>query len=183
MVLANLMGGGRRRAVDSRVISKSYVGVTDGDANYNTSALVSAIIELNTGNSAFTKIWEKTVPAGQQIAWGHGRADLPRNQSFSWAAFIDAGTGFEDGTLRLQVSNARETKVLYIAEFDTRELHTVTSTTLVTAQPTDIDSKQPLPFTGIWVNEDSRLQLMFKTSVQTTTVDQAGFAFGVTIRQ
>ena len=184
MVLANLMGGGRRRAVDSRVISKSYVGVNDGDSAYDTSGELATIVQANTANTtSFTKIWQKTIPAGQQIAWGHGRADLPRNQGFLWWAAIDTGTDAEQGTLRIQVANSRETKILFVGEFDTRELNTGTATTLATMQPSDIDSKQPLPFTGIWVNEDSFLQLYFRTHTPGTTVDGVGFSIPVTIRQ
>lgn len=175
--------GGRRPRQDNSIISKSYVGVTEGDSAYDTSAEVAAIIQANTANTAFTKIYELTVPAGQMIAWGSGRADLPRNQGFAWFAAIDAGTGFEEGILRVVVANARETRSQYIAEFDSRSLHTTTSTSLVTAQPSDIDSKQPMPFSGVWVREDSKLQLWFKTTIQTTTVDQVGFSLPVSIRQ
>lgn len=183
-MLANLLGGRRTsRAAPSGTISNSYFGVTDGDAAYDTSAEVAAIVEANTANSAFTKIWEHTVPAGQMVAWGHGSPNQQRNQGYLWFAAIDAGVGFEEGTLRLLRSNARETFKDFIAEYDTRALHTTTATSLTTAQPTDINSKTPLPFTGKWVKEDSKLQLEFKTHTATTTVDQTDFSIPVTIWQ
>lgn len=183
MVLARLFQTPKQQVDQGAVMSNSFVGVTDGDGPFDTSAEVAAIIEANTANASFTKIWEKTIPAGQLIAWGHGNPNQQRNQGYMWFAAIDAGTGFEDGILRLQVANARETRLQFIAEFDTRELHTATSTTLVTAQPLDINEKRPLPFTGMWVKEDSRLQLFFRSTVVTTTVDQTGFSIPVTILQ
>jgi len=39
--------------------------VGDGDAAFNTSAEVATIIQANTANASFTKIWEMTVPAQQ----------------------------------------------------------------------------------------------------------------------
>jgi hypothetical protein len=47
---------------------------------------------------------------------------------------IDAGTGFEDGILRLSVTNATRTNSVVVAEFNTANMHTVTSTTLITAR-------------------------------------------------
>lgn len=183
MVLANLLGMGQKSRRDDGLVSNSYVTVEDGDGAFDTSAEVAAIVEANTGNASFTKIWEKTVPAGQMIAWGHGNPNQQRNQGYLWFAAVDEATGFEDGTLRLVVSNARETRTQFVAEYDTKALHTTTSTTIVTAQPGDIDSKTPLPFTGLWVKEDSKLQLYFVTKTVTTTVDQCNFSIPVTILQ
>ena len=144
-MLQQLFGGNRTRrstgaAAPAGIVSNSFLNVTDGDTGvYSTSALVAAIIQANTANTSFTKIWEKTVPAGQMIGWGHGSAMSSAGRpGMVWFAALDAGTGFEDGTLRLQVSNARDTRVLFISENDTRSLHTVTSTSMATAQPTDI---------------------------------------------
>ena len=190
MVLANLFGqrnGGRRRSqgagLPAGVMSNSYFGVTDGDAAFDTSAEVAAIIQANTTNTSFTKIWEHTVPAGQMIAWGHGSPNQQRNQGYIWFAALDVGTGFEDGVLQLKVANARETRNQFVSEYDTRALHTTTSTTMVTAQPLDINAKTPLPFTGLWVKEDSRMQLWFRSTIVTTTVDATDFSIPVTILQ
>ncbi len=188
-MLQQLFGGGRPQrtapSAPAGVLSNSYVNVTDGDVGtYNTSALVAAIIQANTGNTSFSKIWEKTVSAGQMIGWGHGSAmSAAGRPGMIWFAAMDVGTGFEDGTLRLQVSNARDTRVLFIAEYDTRALHTVTVTSMATAQPTDILGMTPLPFTNQYVKEDSKLQLFFRTSTATTTVDATDFSIPVQILQ
>ena len=189
-MLQQLFGGNRTRrstgaAAPAGIVSNSFLNVTDGDATFNTSALVAAIIEANTANTvSFSKIWEKTVPARQMIGWGHGSAiSAAGRPGYVWFAALDAGTGFEDGTIRLQVSNARDTRVLFISEYDTRSLHTVTSTSMATAQPTDILGMLPLPFSNQYVKEDSKLQLFFRTSSATTTVDQCDFSIPVQILQ
>lgn len=162
----------------------SSVTVVDGDAAYNTSAEVAALIEANTSSNAFALIWEKTVPAQQVIYWGYGDPNQQRNQSFNWFAAIDAGTGFEDGTLRLSLTNATRTNSKVVHEFNTANMHTTTSTSLVTAQPSDINSKAPLPLQAlVAAGEDSLLQLHFKTASATTTVDQCNFSIGITIVQ
>ena len=189
-MLQQLFGGNRTRrstgaAAPAGIVSNSYLNVTDGDAGvYSTSALVAAIIQANTANTSFSKVWEKTVPAGQMIGWGHGSAiSAAGRPGYVWFAAMDVGTGFEDGTLRLQVSNARETRILFVSEYDTRSLHTVTSTSMATAQPTTIDSMIPLPFSNQYVKEDSKLQLFFRTSSATTTVDATDFSIPVQILQ
>ena len=99
-------------------------------------------------------------------------------------AAIDAGTGFEDGILRLSVTNATRPNSVVVAEFNTANMHTPTATNLTTAQPTAINAKVPLPLqTAIAAGEDSYLQLHFKTQSATTTVDQCNFSLGITIVQ
>jgi len=86
--------------------------------------------------------------------------------------------------LRLSVTNATRTNSVVVAEFNTANMHTVTSTTLVTAQPVDINAKVPLPLqTAIAAGEDSYIQLHFKTQSATTTVDQCNFSIGITVVQ
>ena len=41
------------------------VTVADGDAAYDTSAEVAALVEAGSAGGNFTLIWEKTVPAQQ----------------------------------------------------------------------------------------------------------------------
>ena len=41
------------------------VTIVDGDAAYNTSAEVAAIIEAGSAAQNFNLIWEKTIPAQQ----------------------------------------------------------------------------------------------------------------------
>ena len=97
---------------------------------------------------------------------------------------MDAGTGFEDGILRLQISNATETSRKTLAEFNTTLMHTQTNTSLATATPTSVNDMMPLPEQiATAAGEDSLLQLLFKSQSVTTTVDQTNFSIGVTIYQ
>ena len=185
-LMGNMFGGGRRSngGIPAGMrATNSYVSVTDGDAAYNTAAEVAAIIQANTANAAFTLIWEKTIPAGALYAWGHGNPNQQRNQGYLWFVALDTNIDFEEGVLRLQIANSRDTRVEYVQEFDTRRTHLTTVTTVVTARPTDINTMLPVPFTGDWVKEDSKLQLWFKTQEAGTTVDTVGFSIPVTILQ
>jgi recombination DNA repair RAD52 pathway protein len=84
----------------------------------------------------------------------------------------------------LSVTNATRTNSVVVAEFNTANMHTVTSTNLTTAQPTDINAKVPLPLqTAIAAGEDSYIQLHFKSQSVTTTVDQTNFSIGITVVQ
>ena len=97
---------------------------------------------------------------------------------------MDEGTGFEDGSLRLVISNATGTKVTTVKEFNTSLMHTTTNTNLGTAVPSGTDQLTPLPEqTIIAAGEDSLLELHFKTASPTTTVDACNFSLGVTIYQ
>ena len=73
---------------------------------------------------------------------------------------------------------------MVVAEFNTANMHTTTSTNLTTAQPSDINAKVPLPLqTAIAAGEDSYIQLFFKSQSVTTTVDQTNFSLGITVVQ
>jgi hypothetical protein len=163
---------------------KSSFTVADGDAAYNTSAEVAALVEANTATGVYALIWQHTVPAQQIIRWGYGDPGLQRLVSYNWFAAMDAGTGFEDGILRLQISNATETTRKTLAEFNTTLMHTQTNTSLATATPSSVNDMMPLPEQiATAAGEDSLLQLLFKTQTATTTVDQCNFSIGVTIYQ
>lgn len=159
--------------------------VADGDAAYDTSAEVATLVEANTGSGVFALIWQKTVPAQQIIRWGSGNANQQRNQGFVYFFALDAGTGFEEGLLRLQVANATETRITTVQELNSSNLHTTTNTNATTATPTDISNMRPLPEAVNFpaAGEDSKLQLMFKTQSATTTVDVCNFNIPVTIYQ
>jgi hypothetical protein len=158
--------------------------VASGDAAYNTSAEVAALIQANSTSGVFALIWERTIPAQQIVRWGSGSSAFQLLVSYNWFAAIDAGTGFEDGTLRLAISNATGTKVTVVKEFNTTLMHTATATSLATAVPQGTDQLTPLPEqTQIAAGEDSKLQLLFRTETATTTVDQTNFSIGVTIYQ
>lgn len=157
---------------------------TDGDAAYNTSAEIAALVEANTASANFAKIWEKTIPAQRYYRWGHGSPNQQRNQGYMHFAALDIGTGFEEGILRLVQTNANETRTLVVVEINTQRLHTATSTTEATATPNSIDQLYPLPEQPFpLVGEDSKLQIWFKTTVATTTVDGVTFSIPVTIYQ
>jgi len=160
------------------------VTVVDGDAAYNTETEVGTLVEAGSAAQVFNLIWEKTVPAQQVIYWGYGDPNQQRNQSFNWWAALDPTTGFEDGILRLSVTNATRTNSVVVAEFNTANMHATDNTSLTTAQPTDINSKVPLPLqTAIAAGEDSYIQLHFKTQSPTTTVTVVNFSLGITVVQ
>lgn len=159
--------------------------VGDGDAAYNTSALVAAIIEANTANTAFTLIWQRTVPAQQIIAWGSGSPNQQRNQGFIHFFALDVAVGFEEGILRIQIANAQNTKTRVVKQLNSQRLHTTDSTTAITATPTDINTMVAFPELVNFpkVGEDSLLQLFFRTNIVTTTVDACEFSIPNTTYQ
>ena len=158
--------------------------VGDGDATFNTSALVAAIIEANTANVSFTKIWERTIPAQQIVGWGSGLASQQRNQGYMHFFALDVGTGFEEGILRLTVSNSSEMRSRTVFEANTQRLHTTTATTAITATPTDINQMVALPLLRApKAGQDDLIQLWFRTTIATTTVDACEFSIPATIWQ
>ena len=160
----------------------STLVVTDGDASFDTAAEVSAIVQANTANSQFSKIWQKTVPAQQKIRWGSGSPNQQRNQGFVVFFALDVGTDFEELTVRLVVANALETRSRMVFEFQTQRTHAGT-TTVVGATPTDINAMLPLPAQKGLAGEDSLLQIWSKTTVQGTTCDYVTFQLPETIFQ
>mgnify|MGYP005828485869 FL=1 len=82
------------------------------------------------------------------------------------------------------MTNATRTNSVVVAEFNTANMHATDNTSLTTAQPTDINSKVPLPLqTAIAAGEDSYIQLHFKTQSPTTTVTVVNFSLGITVVQ
>lgn len=158
--------------------------VTDGDTPFNTSTKVSAIIEANTANLSFTKIWERTIPAQQIVGWGSGLASQQRNQGFMHFFALDIATGFEDGQLRLLVANSSEMRARTVLEVNTQRLHTTDPTTAITATPTDINTMLALPVLAApKAGQDDVIQLWFRTTITTTTVDACNFSIPGTIWQ
>lgn len=164
---------------------KSHVGVTDGDAAYDTVAEVVAIIGALAAGSVWTLIWQMTVPAQQRIAWGFGSPALPHNQGYMWFCSLDVNADFQVGVLRLVQANARETNVLTVAEIDDTRLHGPTVTTLATATPTNINEMMALPEKVEFpiVGEDSKLQLWYRCIVAATAEDGLGFSIPITVYQ
>jgi len=159
--------------------------VGDGDAAFNTSAEVAALIESNTAVAGFTLCWQRTVPAGQLVRWGAGSPNQQRNQGFMHFFAADLTTGIEEGILRLAVANPTQTELKIVAEFNTQRLHTTTNTTAITLTPTDINSMVALPeqVRSPAAQEDSLLQLFFSSRIVTTTVDACEFSIPATIYQ
>lgn len=181
--LGNL--GATKTQKASQMPYRAHVGITDGDAAYDTMAEVLAIIGALAAGSAWTKIWEKTVPAQQQIRWGFGSPATPHNQGYMWFCSIDTNVDFQVGVLRLCQANARETKVFAVLEVDDTRLHTATVTTLATATPTSINDMIALPEKIEFpkVGEDSKLQLRYRCVATATAEDNVGFSIPVTIYQ
>jgi len=134
-----------------RIARKKLVGfqtdlvVSSGDAAYDTSAECAAIIQANTSVQSFSLFWELTVPAQQILAWGYGTPSAQRNQGYMWMYAADLSTGFEEGNLRLVISNARSTRVQVVKELNTQRLHTTNPATDITATPTDINTMIAMP--------------------------------------
>jgi len=174
-----------------RIAQRKLVGfasdlvVTDGSAAYDTAAEVAAIVQANTANAAFSLIWEMVVPAQQILAWGSGSPSQQRNQGFLWFYAIDTGTDFEDGNLRLVISNARSTRVRVVKEMNSQRLHTTNAGSLILATPTDISTMIALPEQVAFpkVGENSLMQLFFQTTSPGTTVDAVNFSIPYTTYQ
>nr|BEL00731.1 hypothetical protein DMOBY_05840 [Dehalococcoides mccartyi] len=188
MVLGNILGSilpSRQVAAPAAPVGYgSHVGITDGDAAYNTAAEVYGA--LGAAGAGYYKIWEKTVGAQKGIRWGFGSPLTPYNQGYMWFALLDAGTGFTTGVLRLCQSDANETINLVVKEMDdTNRLHTTTNTSITTAQPSDMAVMTALPEQTHRpiVGEDSKLQLKYAAIARPAAEDAAGFSIPVTIFQ
>lgn len=164
---------------------KSHFGITDGDVAYDTMAEVLAIIGALAAGSVWTLVWEKTVPAQQQIRWGFGSPAQPMNQGYMWFCSLDSGTDFEVGVVRLVQANARQTKQLTVLEVDDSRLHTATVTTLATATPINKNEMIALPEKVEFpkVGEDSLMQIWYRCITAATAEDNVGFSIPVTIYQ
>ena len=164
---------------------RTNVGITYGDAAYDTMAEVLAIIGALAAGSAFAKIWEKTVEAQTDYRWGYGSPATPHNQGYLWFCSLDTNVDFQVGVLRLVQANYKETKVYTVLEVDDSRLHTTTITTLTTATPTDINTMIALPEKVEFpkVGEDSKLQLWYRCITAATTEDNVGFSIPVSVYQ
>lgn len=164
---------------------KTHLGITDGDADYDTMAEVLAIIGALAAGSVWTLIWEMTVPAQQQIRWGFGSPNQPMNQGYMWFASVDEADSFQTGVLRLVQANARQTRQLTVLEIDDSRLHTNDNTTLATATPLSKDDMIAIPEKVEFpkVGEDSLLQLWYRCIAVATAEDNVGFSIPCTVYQ
>lgn len=169
----------------SQMPFKSFVGVTDGDAAFDTSAEVAALVQAQSAGGVSELIWQMTVPAQQKIRWGFGSPQFQVNQGFMWYFNLDAGTDFQEGVIRLVQANARQTKIFTVAELPTEQLHLNVATTPASATPTSRDDMLPLPekVEFLPVGEDSLLQIWHRTTIEGTTIDRVEFSIPITIYQ
>jgi len=181
-MLGGLFGGAQAQAPEQRGF-RTYVHIGDGDAAYDTAAEVLALIVAGQ----FVKIWQMTIPAQQMLHWGFGSPALPHNQGYLWFVLSDADVGHSEGMLRLVQANARETKRLVVAEFDSTNLHGswVTGKTAIYFRLTSINDMMALPekVDFPFVGEDSKLILEYKETTTPTTADIGEFSIPVTVYQ
>lgn len=187
-ILGNLGLGNilpRRPQAGTQMPFKTHLGITDGDAAYDTMAEVLAIIGALAAGSVWTKIWERTTRAQEQMRWGFGSPQLPHNQGYMWFCSIDTGTDFQVGVLRLVQAKARETVSYVVLEVDDTRLHGPTVTTLTTATPSNINEMMALPEKVEFpkVGEDSLLQLWYRCVTAATAEDDVGFSIPATAYQ
>jgi len=160
--------------------------VSDGSAAYDTSGEVAALLEANKANAVYSLIWEMVVPAQQILAWGSGTPSQQRNQGYMWFYGADISTSFNVGNLRLQISNARATRVRVVKEQNDQRLHSTDVTSVTTAQPTDINNMIALPEQVAFpkVGENSLMQLTYQTTTATAgVIDECNFSIPATVYQ
>jgi len=181
-IVGNLGGVAPKNVPPQRIGQRSYVQVHDGDAAYDTAAEVYALIGA-AAHADFLKIWQLTVPAQRLMRWGYGSAALQHNQGYMWFCFLDVAADFDVGILRLVQANARETKIIVVAEIPDQSLHGTDVTTLVTATPTNINEMIPLPekVEYPFIGEDSLLILTYALITAATAHDGGNFQIPVTI--
>jgi len=184
MSLLDMLMGGRQQSAPQTRGFRSSVQITDGDAAYNTAALVLALI-TGVVHADYLKIWQMTVQSQMRYAWGFGSAALPHNQGYLWFVGLDTGTDFDVGVLRIEQRNARETHSIVVAEIPDNRLHTATATTMATATPGNRNEMIALPEKIEYplVREDSLLVLTYRLNVIATAHDDAAFDIPVTIYQ
>lgn len=182
-LLGNIAGGNKPAAAANQPGYFKHIGITDGDAAYDTMAEVIAIAKtLTTGQ--FGLLWSKTIPPQQKWAWGYGSPVLSENQGYLWFAIIDVTTEFMAGQLRLQQCDANRYKTIVVQEFADSQLHSVTNTTLATATLTDKRQMLALPESVQYptVGQDSKIELWYKHESGTlANIDSAGFKIPATI--
>jgi len=192
----NLLGGvgiaDRPGAVNSGVgenlesgkeIFKTYFGVLDGDAAFNTAAEVAAIVQAQSAGGDFELLWERTIPAQQRVRWGFGSTAFEATMGRLHFVAMDVAADFQEMAIRLVVSNSLGLKSRVVAEFPTQRTHLTDPTTLITATPVDKNTMEPLPMKKPWVREDSKIQIWGKTISEGTTIDVVDFQIPASIEQ
>jgi len=181
--LGGLAGGiAPRNTIPARQGYRTDVQVAHGDDAYDTPAECYAAIGAVLG--IWVTIWEMTIPAQQAVHWGYGSPATPQNQGYMWFAAMLAGTGFDTGTLRLVQQNARRTRTIVVAEIADTALHSVDSTTLITAALLNKNEMYALPekVEHPLVGEDSFIGLQYN-AIAVVAEDALGFKIPITVYQ
>jgi hypothetical protein len=183
----SLFGGGNNQSQTMQNSGNPFstnLVITDGDAAYNTMALVLAIVGALAAGSVWTKIWEKTVRAQQTIRWGYGSPQTPYNQGYMWFCSLDTTVDFEHGKLRLTQTTANDSPWLIVKELDDAALHLSTVTSLATATPISKNDMVALPEKVEFpeVGEDSKIQLWYQCIAPATAENNVGFGIPATVR-
>jgi len=184
-LLGNLGGLGgipTKNTVPARQGYRTDIGVTDGDAAYNTAAEVYGAIGAA---GVWVTVWEMTIPAQQAVHWGYGSPATPQNQGYMWFAMLDSGTDWSVGKVRLFQNSARRTKYRPVCEVSDVALHSTTVTTIATAALLDKNQMYALPEKVEFplVGEDSIIGIEYRLVTAATVVDAAGFKIPITVYQ
>src|SRR4030042_465194 len=183
--LKGLLGGGQ--AQQSEVVA-GYPGmltVVDGDANYNTAALVGAITALILAGGR-GRIWEMTVPAQMQYRWGFGHPALAANQGYLWFGACDLTTAWHNGVVHLAYENHSRHAYIPIADIEDTMLHSQGATYTAALRPLiDKNQMQALPEGGskgdpTLVGQDSRLVIDYTSKITLAGADDCDFNIPVT---
>jgi len=187
-MLTGVLGGalsGSKTLNSTQVPYNVDLVIADGDDLYNTEAKLVTILGALAAGSIYTKIWEKTVEAQEQIRWGYGDPSQPQNQGYMYFVSLDEASGFQVGVLRLVQANARETKVFTVKELNDTRLHGTDSTTSETATVVNKNEMIALPEQTRFpkVGEDSKLQLLYRCVAVATAEDACTFSIPATVYQ
>jgi len=164
---------------------KLNFGVLDGDAAFDTVAEVAAIIDAQAAGGIDELIWQLTVPAQQSIRFGFGTPQFQYNQGFMHFSALDLTVGFQEGILTLRQANARQTSIDVVLIMNSERLHTTDATTQASATPTDVNQMLAFPEKVEFdpMEQDDLVQMLYRTTLVTTTVSDVAFSLPVTVRQ
>lgn len=180
-ILDGLSGakGSPRVSAPAKKGFRDYVTVFHGDAAYDTAAEVFAAIGLV---GVVSRIWERTIPAQQLVAWGFGSPALPENQGYMWF-YAASAAAFDVGTLRLVQEDFNRTHTVTVAAILDTQLHAAVA---AIADASLIDKRQmialPEKTEFDLVGEDSRLALNY-IPVVLVVETQCAFSIPVTVYQ
>ena len=180
MGLFDVLLGGNSTQAPARVGWKDFVDVEDGDLAYDTEAEVYGAIGAV---GVWSRIWEMTCPAQQELAWGYGTAGLPANQGYMWFVAMLVATGYDVGRLRLVIEDANRTVHPPVISLADTGLHLVDAdwTPFEESIPINKNEMTPLPEKREFptVHEDSRLAIDYLPRVLVAE-DRCNFSIPIT---